>query len=99
VSQEFYSKSGAETTGAGHSNFQQIKRLLYPVNVFPVADTSAQSLYNNIVSKLEELLDVQREEIDLEKAWRKYRGSNTDQSLDSYFHSVSNYFHQFKSAD
>lgn len=88
VSQSFYSDFNVESGTTCTSPYRRIKRLLYPVDRFPLNDSDAQSLYENVVSALENVLDVKREEVDFDKTWRHYSSSTTDESFETYFGSV-----------
>ena len=88
VSQSFYSNFELDFGTTLTSAPQQIERLLYPVHRFPSNDSNAHPLYEKIVLALEHVLDVKREEVDLNEAWGQYSSSTTCESFETYFGSV-----------
>jgi Asp-tRNA(Asn)/Glu-tRNA(Gln) amidotransferase A subunit family amidase len=58
--------------------------LIYPAHIFPVEDKTAQDMYDNVVSVLETLLNLKRQDIDFNKEWKGFQ-TYTEESFEDYF--------------
>lgn len=60
---------------------------LYPNHLFPVADDSAQQIYDRVAEALETVLGVQRTAVDFNELWQS--NQTTEEPFEDYFAPVS----------
>ena len=60
-------------------------KLLYPTDYWPVSDNASQMIFDAFISRLEQLLYVNRTAINLDELWRKHNPGGVDTPLTEYF--------------
>jgi hypothetical protein len=62
--------------------------LIYPSHLFPAEDQAAQAIYEDVVSSLERLLQVERRVVNFTEEWSRTQAF-TAESFEDYFAPVS----------